>query len=310
MNKKQTMLKFSVAAAWVRRQRKAGTAPHALFTDIDDTFLHRGGDQKALRAAHTVRDRTRQTETPLVFVTGLRGDEVLQRIDARKLPAPEIIVGSVGTEILLRLSNNAWQPDDAYGEFLQAKNYDAGVVRRAVERFRAQAEFVLYDLQFNQNGFGPYKISLHFLGDDAVAQYVRTEAQTAFPDYKIVVCKEIHYNASLPPGDVRLKYCLDIVPATKADAIAYLIDALGIKAGFKAGDSGNDTEMLLQPDPLLPILVGGYKSEALDAIAPYVIGDGDDSFFTLRDGRPIFIETGDRLAAQSIVYAMDHYNSK
>lgn len=294
------------------RQRKAGKAPQALFTDIDDTFLHRAGDQNALRAAHVVRDRTRQTETPLVFVTGLRADEVLQRIDARKLPAPEIIVGSVGTEILLRLSNDAWQPDDVYGEFLLAKNYDAEAVKQAIKKLQVRPDLAPYELQlqFDPNGFGPYKTSLHFFGDDAVAQYVQAEAQAAFPDYKIVVCKEIHYNASLPPDDTRLKYCLDIVPATKADAVTYLINALGIKAGFKAGDSGNDTEMLLQPDPLLPILVGGYKSEALDAIAPYVVGDGDDSLFTLRDGRPIFIETGDRLAAQSIVYAMENYNSK
>jgi len=304
MNKKQTMLKFSLAAAWVGRQRKSGKVPQALFTDIDDTFLHRGGDHKALRAAHAVRDFTRQAEIPLVFVTGLSVDEVLQRIDAHKLPAPEIIVGSVGTEMALRLNNNAWQPDDMYGDLLLAKNYDAAVVKKVVEQFIAEPHFASYDLQLNPNGFGAYKTSLHFMGDDAVAEFVRVEAQTAFPDYKIVVCKEIHHNATLPPDATRLKYCLDIVPATKADAIAYLIDALGVKAGFKAGDSGNDAEMLLSPDSLLPILVGGYKSEALDAIAPYVIDDGNDSFFTLRDGRRIFIETSDRLAAQSILYAM------
>ncbi|MCL5008791.1 MAG: hypothetical protein M1400_00420 [Patescibacteria group bacterium] len=130
-----------------------------------------------------------------------------------------------------------------------------------------------------------------------------------FPKQNILTCEEIGHNRNLPANAPIKKYCLDILPATKADAVNYLEKICGINKGLVAGDSGNDTAMLIDSRGLTAVLVGGYKTElrsAVDSKTPSP-KPGKRSFqrITAASGetKAVYIEQGERLAAESILHA-------
>lgn len=281
----------------------ASHTPKALFTDIDDTFIDRAGRPAALQAARDVREHTAKNNMSLVLVSGLAFDAIQARIVTGEIPEPEAIMAAVGTDIWLRQPNGKWLHDDFYTAKLQTTGYDQANVRLKATQFIAAHPG--HELQLDPHGFGAHKVSLNFMGDGAVVAQLADAARATFPNFKIVTCQEIHYNATLSPGAGALKFCLDIVPATKADALQYMLDALKIQAGFKAGDSGNDADMLLNPDSLLPILVGGYKPELLAAVAPCIANKSGAPFYELQNGQRMYVETNPNLvAAQSILHAI------
>lgn len=286
----------NIAQNWLDSQNDR----HALFTDIDNTLVRRG-DTRYAHAAERIREYTSLHHIPLILVTGLSANQVLARIETGEIPQPEGICGSVGTEIWLRTHDNIWQKDTAYSSWLDAMGFVASAVRKRMTAFIAsmsQYEFV-FQPEHAQNR---YKVSLHFMALPKQAVELQQKIAAYFAPFKVVVCKDI--TAVLPPGTERQKFCLDILPATKGDAVAFLIQQLNIKGGWKAGDSGNDLEMLLHNDALTPILVGGYTEETgqiMLAGAHHKKG----SVFKLANGQTAYIETSSQKAGESIVYALE-----
>lgn len=275
-----------------------------LFTDIDDTLIARGNHARLLKAAHDLHGQLQADQTALILVTGTTFDAVHARIVEGELPLPDAVVASVGTEIWLR-NGKHWQRDDAYAQLLERSGYKKSEVMLAASQFIAKTR-AGYELTFQQLGPGnDAKVSLHFMASHKDAAMLAHQASNFFAPFKVIMCEEIHTNATLPADARRLKFCLDIVPATKADAVSYLIHSLHIRQGFKAGDSGNDVDMLLNPDGLQPILVGGYKPEAHATIVQALTPESTGPLHTLRDGRRIYIEPGERRAAESIAYAIN-----
>ncbi len=86
-----------------------------------------------------------------------------------------------------------------------------------------------------------------------------------------MTCEAAYGNQDLSPDQPK-KYYLDVLAATKVDAVNYLRTVAGIKLGAVAGDSGNDIDMLLETGDLHAILVGGAKSEAVSAIQEKTVG--------------------------------------
>lgn len=275
----------------------------ALFTDIDDTLIARGKHARLLKAAHDLHAQLQADNIALILVTGTSFNEVKTRITDGELPLPDAIIAAVGTDIWLR-RGTTWQRDEAYASLLERSGYKKSEVILAASRFIACARSG-YELTFQQLGPGnDLKVSLHFMASHKDAAMLSQQASKFFAPFKTIVCEEIHFNAALPRDSRRLKFCLDIVPSTKADAVSYLVNTLGIEQGFKAGDSGNDVDMLLNPDVLQPILVGGYKSEAHTTITQELAANSKGPLHTLRDGRTLYIETGERIAAESLTYAI------
>lgn len=264
----------------------------ALFTDIDDTLIDRGGNSAAIGAAHELRELLAMHSIPLIAVSGLEFPVIKMRIAAGEIPMPDAVVSAVGTDIWQRDRHGRWHQDTDYVAGLRATGYDYSRVLAEVREFMAALD-PMFEATLQNVAPSPFKISLHFMACDMGAEVVAQQARAFFPNFKIITCKEIHYNAALPPDAFRFKHCLDIVPATKADAVAYLLKTYSIKGGWKAGDSGNDADMLLHSDPLIPIAVGGYKTELLRALRPAVT-----------TGRHVYVEQGQRIAAQSIVHAV------
>ena len=127
-----------------------------------------------------------------------------------------------------------------------------------------------------------------------------------------MLCEEINYNRSLKPDESPKKYCLDILPITKAGAVQYLGKITGIKKGIVAGDSGNDTGMLLESGLFTPVLVGGYAREAKNTIEKNITikKEGRRSFQKIKDSKnnpkAIYIEQNpQREAAESILRAAE-----
>lgn len=127
-----------------------------------------------------------------------------------------------------------------------------------------------------ESGVQPYKISFYFFSKQGQLDEVSKIFADKFPDQKIIICEEISYNSKLSSENELKKYCLDIVPFTKGDAVNYLLKVTGINRGIVAGDSGNDVDMLLESKNLNGVLVGGYKKEAILSLKR-VINDSSDS---------------------------------
>ncbi|HSE60872.1 MAG TPA: HAD family hydrolase [Candidatus Saccharimonadales bacterium] len=279
----------------------------AIFTDIDDTLIDSARRSRPIAAAWELREWADLNTCPIILVSGADFASVLVRLNMGEVPPVEAVIGAVGTELWLRQSEDgSWVHDRHYDKLMRASGFD----RTAVAAQAAALMNELNDhspeliLTFQRTPEHLHKVSLYFFAEDEDVTFVAKEFQRAFPTYHVITCKEIHYNALLPEGSEVQKYCLDIVPATKQTAITYLIEQLGITEGYKAGDSGNDVDMLLNPDPLLPILVGGHKSEARAALEQELRHKRPGLIQYLKDGRPIYIENGERVAAQSILHAL------
>jgi hydroxymethylpyrimidine pyrophosphatase-like HAD family hydrolase len=277
----------------------------ALFTDIDDTLIDRAKRAHLIAAAWELRDWANTHHCPIILVSGVDFTGVLARIKVGGIPPAEAVIGAVGTELWLRQPDDSWVRDRQYDQLVRASGYSRHQVttKAAILAAELNSHYPELRLQFQALPDHLTKVSLHFFAEDGDVWQIAQEFQREFPAYHIVTCREIHYNALLPADAAVVKHCLDIVPATKQTAITYLIDRLELTHGYKAGDSGNDIGMLLNPDPLLPILVGGYKAEALQAISQELTLHRPGVIQYLKDGRPIYIENGDRLAAQSILHA-------
>lgn len=308
-------MKLEETVVWnhLRQQEKAGRKRSALITDIDNTF-YRADHEGAVQAAWDLRKKATAAPYPIIAVTG-NGFEVVQQRLQNELPGFEVIIGSVGTEIWFLLPDGTFKKDDVYEKQLQALGYDrksivqsASQLIKSMSKKGAEIDFqdhtkeVAY-LENPSPEYLPYKVSLHFFAEDP--EDIGETFEREFSNHKIVVCEEIHYNATLSPNERRKKYCLDIMAATKSDAANYIIKRLDLEQGVVAGDSGNDIDMLLEtPGSFVAVAVGGHKSElgvALEKYAPK-----RTTGVSYIGQKPVFIDKTERRAAQTLLLLHDY----
>lgn len=261
------------------RQNARGEAFSIAFTDIDNSFYR--PDRVAI--SKDLGARAESLSYPIVAVTGNDYAGVLKRIESGELPPFEMIIGSVGTEIWVRQAEtNAYHKDRAYEKKLEDSGYHRPQVAELVSQFMSavnaaepgfQVEYQnpVVELSYLQTAdhseVQPFKISCFFYaGSEGEVANLTQLANEKFPDQALVVCEEIGYNSRLEPGDQRKKYNLDVLPITKAGAVAYACSLLDVKKGLVAGDSGNDSDMLIDSGTLAAVVVGGAKSELVQAV--------------------------------------------
>ncbi|MGH7157991.1 MAG: HAD family hydrolase [Candidatus Saccharimonadales bacterium] len=297
-------------------QDAAGRKRSALITDIDNT-LYRAGHDGAVQAAWDLRANATGTPYPIVAVTGADYDQLVRgRLESKELPLLDVLVTSVGTEIRYLMPDGTYEKDTEYGNLLKKTGYNRLIIISRLQTLLPQlraAEGAEIDFQDAaaetayakkpDPTFLPYKVGLHFFSKDD-GKKMQERFRRELPHLKIVVCEEIHHNSSLKPGEKRKKYCLDIMPATKADAANYLIKKLGLKQGVVAGDSGNDIDMLLEtPHSFVAVAVGGHKAELQAALEEHKTAH--------RSPKPIFIDANDdRFAAQTLLLFSEYLAGK
>jgi len=306
-------------------QDQRGEPRTAMFSDIDNTIYRAGTEEATQRLAESGKDQS----YPIIANTGNDYETVRLNIESGKLPRFQAIIGQVGTEIWVSKDQDgvpAYIKDEYFEELLKQTGFDRSKVAQEAQRIidTAGQDYPDWELDFQNPGieeklveqpdpdYQPFKVSFYSMAEEDDLEELSSLFKERYPGQAIVICEEIGYNRSLPPDASRKKYCIDVLPATKRDAVVYMSSVLGIKRGVVAGDSGNDVDMLIESGDLNAILVGGYKPEALEGVRPFLIKDkeGRSGFQRIRDSqgrtKAIFIENDpSRLAANSILHAAE-----
>jgi len=161
-----------------------------------------------------------------VYNTGRTVAATLDMVKARDLPMPDVIIGSVGTEVFGLGAEECAEFEARLREHWDRAVID-GIIRGSIAAKPQPAEY--------QN---PYKSSWYWVRAqraelDALRQRIVDQGQRAHVDYSC-------------------RYFLDLVPgsAGKGNALAWLCAKLGIGLAevLVAGDTANDTSMFLLPE--------------------------------------------------------------
>ena len=221
------------------------TSVRLFATDVEDTLL---GDAIAPRDFQMTWESLPADRRPLlVYNSGRRVQEIQWLVLESRIPAPEFIIGSLGTEV--------HDPLDAQlgVEFEAdiARGWDAGRIDDAVGRLpgaRLQAE----DAQ------GRHKRSWHWPRATA-AELCRLEDRLQGVGLDVTV---------LYSNDV----CLDVIPraAGKGNALAWLCRRIGValEKVVVAGAHGSNASMFALPG-VRGIIVGNASAQLFAASRPH-----------------------------------------
>ncbi len=228
------VLKESQRARLTRAKSKLPVSDRVIITDVDNTLI---GNEQALAA---FLERLREAEGRLVFgvATGRRVEAAVRALKEWHVPAPDLLVAAVGTEIYY---GPKLVPDVGYQHHL--------AYRWEPERLRAVIdELPGVRLQEGEEQ-RPFKIS-YFIDPD-IAPSVRKI-------HRLLRQQDLHANVVYSHG-----MYLDLLPvrASKGGAIRYLSLRWGIPIEhvLVVGDSGNDEEML--SGNTLGVVVGNHSEE-------------------------------------------------
>lgn len=271
-----------------------------LFADVDDTYYR--PDRKDV--SDKLSKIAEKNNIPIVAVTGNGFNHVFKRISNGELPYFSAIAGLVGTEVwvLHKDENGAMKyvKDTEYEEGILKKGFDRKALvvlaNDTIVSFKDAHPSWGFDFQHpeveasylkgEQIEVEPFKISFFsFSPSKEDIDKMSEDLRLRFPNQKIVVSEDAVYSQSLQT-DAPKRYCVDILPVTKADAVKYISDAMGVDVAAVAGDSGNDSDMLIDSGDI-SIEVGGSKPE-LDKVVGDTLADasasGRGSFRTVTKG--------------------------
>lgn len=199
-----------------------------LASDIDNTLT---GDPEALQQLSARIEKLRgQKQLALFLTTGRTLNEVLKGFAEENIPQADAIISQVGTEIYLPPFSPEMEPLAEWDAFLH-KQFS-----------RKEAVGFIDDIEGAKIQSGRYNTPLkvsYFLDDapdpDQAARRVQQRVAAAGNGYQVVWSSGKH---------------LDILPAAsgKGKAIRFLIGYLNLNPTqvITAGDSGNDSSMLLE----------------------------------------------------------------
>ncbi|MEX2640639.1 MAG: HAD-IIB family hydrolase [Balneolales bacterium] len=207
-----------------------------LITDIDDTLI---GDDESMHTLLEILSGQNKTVT-FGVATGRSLDLVREILSEKNIPAPHIIISSVGTEIYYGDSLDSLQPDDGWSAHI---SYQWKPDR--VKEILSQLDFI--EMQ-REDGERRFKLSYVMDPSDDHLATVHNKLTEAKLRYNIAYSHDAY---------------LDILPqrASKGKAIDYMSRKWHIspKNILVAGDSGNDYEMLY--GKRLAVVVGNHSNE-------------------------------------------------
>jgi sucrose-phosphate synthase len=189
-----------------------------VITDIDDTLI---GDPESLERLKGILGE-HWDHIGFGVATGRTVESTLEVFQRFDLPAPDVIISSVGTE--LYYGDNSF-PDKGWQAHI-SKRWNRKRIQKALE----DMDFLQYQEEAFQR---PHKISY----------YMSPEKDRIALLHDRLIKKRCHFNLVYSDGQF-----LDILPfrASKGKAVQYLSYKWEIPIGniMVCGDSGNDAEML------------------------------------------------------------------
>ncbi|AMV72637.1 hypothetical protein JCM30471_11540 [Desulfuromonas carbonis] len=229
-----------------------------LCTDLDRTLLPNGPQRESPRARQGLAALVAHPEVSLAFVSGRDRQRVLAAMAEFQLPAPDFVIGDVGTTIY-DLRSGTWQ---LWQEWRQRIAADwGGKSWRQLHPVLAQDTPLHLQREDQQ---GEFKLS-YFV--PANADRLRLAATLDRRLNNLGIATRLVWSTDETAG-VGL---LDILPrrAGKLQAVEFLGAALGLswRQCLFAGDSGNDLEVLASPIPavLVANAIAEVRAEAVAA---------------------------------------------
>lgn len=216
------------------------TKPLVLATDLDGTFL--GGGEKARQGLYRWIENNRDS-VGLIFVTGRNPQFVSRLARSAEVPAPDYVVGDVGTTIGMMDHTRLLTPIEALEADIAKAWKDAGErVKSALKNVRG--------LQLQTGGFR-YRVSYDM-------------DPTTFDKRAFDIVAQLGLDALV--SDNRF---FDVLPkgVSKGPSLLRLIDHLGIDSRrcLVAGDTLNDLSMIELGLPA--VVVGNSEEHLVDRVA-------------------------------------------
>ncbi len=211
---------------------------HMIVSDIDGTLLRDGQTTDGLKTLKSVL-KMYKGEVTLAYATGRSFKSTWQLIEKNILPMPNAIAPLVGTEIWFP----TWERKDSDYQKMICKDWDRDVVIHQASKIPG---LVLQEDEFQS----PMK-----------ASYYLTDSIKIFDIEKLLTTDTLKSRVIYSCG----KY-LDIIPALagKSAAVKHLQAKWSIDSNrvLTCGDSGNDLDMLLDPQTF-GVAVGNSEKEVL-----------------------------------------------
>ena len=206
-----------------------------LITDIDNTLV---GDEESLDEILAFFDEHKD-DLSWGIATGRNLNRALGALAEYGVPAPDIVISSVGTEIYYRSGRN-FQPDKGWQQHI-GYQWKPEQIRKELEKF----DFLYPQEKEQQRRF---KISF----------YMEEDEENMAGIHAALYAGKLRYNLIFSNGQF-----LDIIPyrASKGKAVRYLSYKWEIPLPriMVCGDSGNDEEMLR--GDTCGVVVGNYSKE-------------------------------------------------
>ncbi|TWT24631.1 HAD-IIB family hydrolase [Planomicrobium sp. CPCC 101110] len=207
---------------------------HLLATDLDKTFV---GDREALKELLAFFEE-QPYHVNLVYNTGRHFKSLQGLREAENLPAPDIAVTDVGTEIRIR-NGEDFELDEEW-DARMTENWRPEEIEKIASQFPGLKK---------QPVTGKNRSSYYVTDDETAAEFGK-QLSDAGIQHKFI------YSGS--------KY-VDILPTHggKGQALRYIVEKYNLQDAklLASGDSGNDTEMLTQGFP--SVIVGNAHPELL-----------------------------------------------
>ncbi|MBU0483494.1 MAG: HAD-IIB family hydrolase [Proteobacteria bacterium] len=216
--------------------RRLTTVKRLLITDIDNTLV---GDDDSLAQLLDILARNKDN-IGWGVATGRCLERVLDALAEYGVPAPDIIISSVGTEIYYGAD---FTPDKGWQQHL-AYQWKPEIIREELQKLEKMGIVNAQDDEDQR----PFKVSYYLEDDPELLSKVHQALQA----------RKIRYNLEFSNSQF-----LDILPyrASKGKAVRYLSYKWGIPLPeiMVCGDSGNDKEML--KGDTCGLVVGNYSKE-------------------------------------------------
>lgn len=214
--------------------RKLAAVRHALITDIDDTLI--GGDPTGIQTFCNWLENHRSL-VAFGVATGRSVDSATAILQQHGVPAPDIMMASVGSEIYY---GPDLKPDQGWASHISHK-WHRDRILELLRRFDGLEEQ-------ETSCQRPFKVSFNLTPSKDLVARIHTALSDA----------NLHYQLIVSHGQY-----LDILPAraSKGRALRYLAYKweIPLKNFLVCGDSGNDEDMLRGASRAL--VVGNHRSE-------------------------------------------------
>lgn len=264
-----------------------------LATDLDRTLFPNGDQPVEPGAMERFTRWVEQRSFLLVYNSGRSREEILEGMQTFGAPAPDIMVGEVGTRIYRRIATG-YAEDMAWQSVLQNQSpgWDADAVEACVATFAGTEKQPPHHQNTHKRSY--------FLSpqEDAAAlsRQITEKLKSTLSDLTTV------YSVDETNGD-----CLfDVLPtaATKRNAMEYLRKSEGLtkEEVFFSGDSGNDLEALTVG--YRSLLVRNATPEVREAVRQRAAAEKTLETLYVAEGHPA---TGNGYYVSGILEGLAHF---